>query len=114
MTVDMSRLTRTLIPLAQRQPVAALHDAVDLGYGDPVAKRTGFLIMPVLSAIIATSGVLADSTATTGGEAISRGALFLEVNASEHGCGDLRADRPRCPLDLRLGGASGPECPPNG
>lgn len=67
---DMSRLTRTLIPPAQRQPVETLRDALDLGYGDPVAKRTGFLIMLVLSAIIAISGVLADSTATVIGAMI--------------------------------------------
>ncbi len=66
----MSRLTQTLIPPTQRQPVEALNDALDLGYGDPLAKRTGFLIMLVLSAIIAISGVLADSTATVIGAMI--------------------------------------------
>ncbi|WP_137843805.1 TIGR00341 family protein [Microbacterium sp. 2FI] len=66
----MSRLTRTLIPPAQRQPIEALNDALDLGYGDALAKRTGFLIMLVLSAIIAISGVLADSTATVIGAMI--------------------------------------------
>ncbi len=50
----------------------------------------------------------------TGGQAISRGALFLDVQASERGCGDLRAARPRCPLNVRVSSASGPECPPNG
>lgn len=43
---------------------------MDLGYGDALSKRTGFLIMLVLSAIIAISGVLADSTATVIGAMI--------------------------------------------
>ena len=46
----MSRLTRTLIPSSQRQPIEALSDALDLGYGDKLSKRTGFLIMLMLSA----------------------------------------------------------------
>lgn len=66
----MSRLTQTLIPPTQRQPIEALNEALDLGYGDALAKRTGFLIMLVLSAIIAISGVLADSTATVIGAMI--------------------------------------------
>lgn len=66
----MSRLTRTLIPPAQRQPMDALRDALDLRFGDPLAKRTGFLIMLVLSAIIAICGVIADSTATVIGAMI--------------------------------------------
>lgn len=66
----MSRLTRTLIPPSQRQSIEALRDALDLGYGDRTSKRTGFLIMLVLSAIIAVSGVLADSTATVIGAMI--------------------------------------------
>ncbi len=66
----MGRLTRTLIPVAQRQPIEALQDALDLGYGDKIAKRTGFLIMLVLSAIIAISGIIADSTATVIGAMI--------------------------------------------
>lgn len=66
----MSRLTRTLIPPAQRQPMEAMRDALDLKFGDPLAKRTGFLIMLVLSAIIAICGVIADSTATVIGAMI--------------------------------------------
>ena len=66
----MSRLTRTLIPVSQRQPAMALHDSLDLARGDKLGKRTGFLIMLVLSAIIAVSGVLQDSTATVIGAMI--------------------------------------------
>jgi len=47
-----------------------VRDALDLGRGDVVGKRSGFLIMLVLSGIIAISGVLADSTATVIGAMI--------------------------------------------
>ena len=66
----MSRLTRMLIPVSQRQPAMALHDTLDLARGDKLGKRTGFMIMLVLSAIIAVSGVLQDSTATVIGAMI--------------------------------------------
>ncbi len=66
----MPRITQTLIPPAQRQPVEALNDAMDLSYGDKVAKRTGFLIMLTLAGMIAIAGVLADSTATVIGAMI--------------------------------------------
>jgi uncharacterized hydrophobic protein (TIGR00271 family) len=66
----MSTGLRSLIPAAQRQASVAVRDALDLGFGDHSAKRTGFLIMLVLSAIIAISGVLADSTATVIGAMI--------------------------------------------
>lgn len=61
---------QTLIPDNQRQPIEALQDGVDLGYRDHTSKRSGFLIMLVLSAIIAISGVLSDSTATVIGAMI--------------------------------------------
>ena len=66
----MSRLTQTLIPVAKRQPVEALNDALDLSYGDVLSKRTGFLIMLTLAGLIAIAGVLADSTATVIGAMI--------------------------------------------
>jgi uncharacterized hydrophobic protein (TIGR00271 family) len=66
----MSRITQTLIPPAQRQTVDALNDALDLSYGDPLAKRTGFLIMLTLAGTIAIAGVLSDSTATVIGAMI--------------------------------------------
>lgn len=66
----MSRLTQTLIPPAQRQSVDALSDALDLSHGDRVSKRTGFLIMLTLAAVIAIAGVLTDSTATVIGAMI--------------------------------------------
>ncbi|GAA2971129.1 putative hydrophobic protein (TIGR00271 family) [Microbacterium terrae] len=66
----MSRLTQTLIPPAQRQTARELTDALDLGFGDTTAKRSGFLIMLFLSGVIAICGVLADSTATVIGAMI--------------------------------------------
>lgn len=66
----MSRLTQTLIPGAQRQTVEELTDALDLGYGDKVSKRTGFMIMLTLAGLIAIAGVLTDSTATVIGAMI--------------------------------------------
>jgi uncharacterized hydrophobic protein (TIGR00271 family) len=67
----MPRLTQTLIPPSQRQPVEALEDALDLGYGnDASSKRTGFLIMLTLAGTIAIAGVLTDSTATVIGAMI--------------------------------------------
>src|SRR5215207_4757596 len=66
----MSRLTQTLIPPAQRQPVEALNEALDLSYGDRISKRSGFLIMLTLAGMIAIAGVLTDSTATVIGAMI--------------------------------------------
>ena len=66
----MSRFTRSLIPVAQRHTAADLNDALDLGFGDTASKRSGFLIMLTLSALIAIAGVLTDSTATVIGAMI--------------------------------------------
>jgi uncharacterized hydrophobic protein (TIGR00271 family) len=66
----MSPLTGSLIPAAQRQTIDSLVDAVDLDHGDVVSKRSGFLIMLVLSGIIAVAGILTDSTATVIGAMI--------------------------------------------
>ncbi|MEU1972786.1 TIGR00341 family protein [Microbacterium sp. NPDC019599] len=66
----MGRIAQTLIPPSQRQSVAELTDAVDLDRGEVVRKRTGFLIMLVLAALVAVAGVLTDSTATVIGAMI--------------------------------------------
>ena len=68
--VVMSRLTRTLIPPVQRQPLDAMNAALDMAEGDALSKRTGFLIMLILSGVIAISGVLGDSVATVIGAMI--------------------------------------------
>lgn len=59
-----------LLPERQRHPLALLLDQLDLGSGDTRSKRGGFVIMLTLSAVIATAGVLADSTATVIGAMI--------------------------------------------
>ncbi|MGC5171711.1 TIGR00341 family protein [Micromonospora sp. DT81.3] len=66
----MSRMTQSLIPVSQRQPVAVLNDSLDLDHGDVISKRSGFLIMLTLSAVIAIAGILTDSTATVIGAMI--------------------------------------------
>lgn len=66
----MSRVFPALIPPSQRLPVDELHDALNLGAGEVGRKRSAFLLMLVLSAIIAASGILTDSTATVIGAMI--------------------------------------------
>ncbi|MBW9094880.1 TIGR00341 family protein [Microbacterium jejuense] len=65
-----SNVLRNLIPPTQRQTAAEVTEALDLGSGDRAGKRSGFLIMLVLSAIVAIAGVLTDSTATVIGAMI--------------------------------------------
>ena len=66
----MSRLSDALIPPSQRLSADELHDTLNLGAGEVGRKRSAFLIMLVLSAIIAAAGVLGDSTATVIGAMI--------------------------------------------
>ncbi|MBB2974933.1 putative hydrophobic protein (TIGR00271 family) [Microbacterium endophyticum] len=66
----MSSLSQFLLPDSQRQSVDDVRDALDLTRGDAVGKRSGFLIMLILSGVIAVAGVLADSTATVIGAMI--------------------------------------------
>ncbi|MBD3942976.1 TIGR00341 family protein [Microbacterium sp. NEAU-LLC] len=61
---------KALIPLTQRQTADEVTEALDLGSGDRAGKRSGFLIMLILAAIIAIAGVLTDSTATVIGAMI--------------------------------------------
>ncbi|TDN92227.1 TIGR00341 family protein [Microbacterium sp. BK668] len=65
-----SSLVHVLIPPAQRQSAAEVTEALDLGAGDKVSKRSGFLIMLTLAGVIAIAGVLTDSTATVIGAMI--------------------------------------------
>ena len=66
----MAKLTALMLPTLQRNPLTDLLDQLDLGSGDRVGKRSGFVIMLVLSGIIAAAGVLLDSTATVIGAMI--------------------------------------------
>ncbi|WP_280320227.1 DUF389 domain-containing protein [Nocardia wallacei] len=59
-----------LLPAGQRRTLAELTDRLDLAVGEVSAKRSAFWIMLVLSAEIAISGVVGDSTATVIGAMI--------------------------------------------
>jgi len=66
----LSEMLHMLIPPAQRQTADEVREALDLGSGDRVRKRSGFLIMLTLAGIIAIAGVITDSTATVIGAMI--------------------------------------------
>ncbi|WP_278263027.1 DUF389 domain-containing protein [Nocardia sp. AG03] len=59
-----------LVPADQRRTLDELTDKLDLAVGGVTAKRSAFWIMLVLSAVIAISGVIGDSTATVIGAMI--------------------------------------------
>ncbi|MQM24676.1 DUF389 domain-containing protein [Glycomyces albidus] len=59
-----------LIPSSRRRSSSELYDRIDLGHGDRSAKRSAYWTMLVLSGVIATAGVIADSTATVIGAMI--------------------------------------------
>lgn len=59
-----------LIPVSQRRDLSELYDRIDLSDGDRDAKRSGYWAMLVLAGIIATAGVIGDSTATVIGAMI--------------------------------------------
>jgi uncharacterized hydrophobic protein (TIGR00271 family) len=61
---------RFLLPLSQRRTLDELTGDLDLSAGDADAKKSAFWIMLTLSALIASAGVLADSTATVIGAMI--------------------------------------------
>jgi uncharacterized hydrophobic protein (TIGR00271 family) len=63
-------LTAHVLPDSQRRTIAELTDDLDLTSGDHRSKRSAFWTMLVLSALIATAGVLTDSTATVIGAMI--------------------------------------------
>jgi uncharacterized hydrophobic protein (TIGR00271 family) len=59
-----------LLPQSQRRTLDELAEDLDLGRGDVDAKRSAFWTMLLLSAVIASAGVIADSTATVIGAMI--------------------------------------------
>lgn len=65
-----SRLRSIVLPASQRRTLDELTEDLDLDHGDVGANRSGFWTMLTLSAVIATAGVLADSTATVIGAMI--------------------------------------------
>jgi uncharacterized hydrophobic protein (TIGR00271 family) len=67
--VDLG-VRRLILPQNQRRTLEELTEDLDLRSGDRRAKQTAFWTMLVLSALIATAGVLSDSTATVIGAMI--------------------------------------------
>ncbi|MGW4635954.1 DUF389 domain-containing protein [Nocardia sp. NPDC004415] len=59
-----------LVPDTERRTLVELTDRLDLADGDARSKQSAFWIMLVLSAVIAISGVIGDSTATVIGAMI--------------------------------------------
>lgn len=66
---EQVRLLR-ILPASQRRTTEELTDDLDLTSGDVGSKRSAFWTMLALSAVIASAGVLADSTATVIGAMI--------------------------------------------
>ncbi|HEU5242446.1 MAG TPA: TIGR00341 family protein [Ornithinibacter sp.] len=66
----LSRLRAAVLPASQRRTLDELTDDLDLRSGDARAKQSAFWVMLVLSGVIATAGILADSTATVIGAMI--------------------------------------------
>lgn len=59
-----------VLPPQQRKTLDELTDGLDLSSGDTASKRSAFWTMLVLAGVIATAGVVADSTATVIGAMI--------------------------------------------
>ncbi|GAA2136056.1 DUF389 domain-containing protein [Nocardioides koreensis] len=63
-------LSDRVLPARQRRTLEELSEDLDLGSGDTRSKKSAFWTMLVLSAVVATAGVLSDSTATVIGAMI--------------------------------------------
>ncbi len=66
----MTVLTALVLPESKRRDIDELRDRLDLDIGDTRAKRSAFWLMLTLAGVIATAGVLTDSTATVIGAMI--------------------------------------------
>jgi uncharacterized hydrophobic protein (TIGR00271 family) len=66
----VSGLRERVLPETQRRPLEDLAESLDLSWGDVRSKRSAFWTMLTLSAVIASAGVLTDSTATVIGAMI--------------------------------------------
>jgi uncharacterized hydrophobic protein (TIGR00271 family) len=64
------RWRRAILPEAQRRTLEELTEDLDLRHGDVRSKQTAFWTLLVLSSVIASAGVLSDSTATVIGAMI--------------------------------------------
>lgn len=91
-----------LLPASQLRSLEDLTGELDLRHGDVSAKRSAFWTMLLLSAVIATAGVLADSTATVIGAMIIA-PLSTPIMAVALGIVTQRRNRA---LGTALGGAA--------
>ena len=66
----LSGLRAAVLPATQRRTLEELTEDLDLRSGDHRSKQSAFWTMLVLSGVIATAGILADSTATVIGAMI--------------------------------------------
>ncbi|PKV77435.1 DUF389 domain-containing protein [Nocardia fluminea] len=66
----MAAMVSFLVPEEQRRSLDELTDKLDLSVGQVASKRSAFWIMLVMSAVIAISGVIGNSTATVIGAMI--------------------------------------------
>jgi uncharacterized hydrophobic protein (TIGR00271 family) len=66
----LTGLTELVLPQSKQRDPDELRDRLDLDVGDVGAKRSAFWLMLALSGVIATAGVLTDSTATVIGAMI--------------------------------------------
>ncbi|WP_049558642.1 DUF389 domain-containing protein [Nonomuraea sp. SBT364] len=66
----LSGLRERVLPEVQRRPLGDLVESLDLSSGDVRSKQSAFWTMLTLSAVIASAGVLTDSTATVIGAMI--------------------------------------------
>lgn len=66
----MNGLRAVVLPANQRRSLEELTEDLDLRHGDVRAKQSAFWTMLTLAGVIATAGVLADSTATVIGAMI--------------------------------------------
>lgn len=66
----MTRPLQWVLPTTQRRTLDELTRELDLSHGDRKAKQSAFLTMLTLSGLIASAGVLGDSTATVIGAMI--------------------------------------------
>lgn len=66
----LSGLSERVIPATQRRSLEDLTEDLDLTAGDSKSKKSAFWVMLGLSAVIASAGVLSDSTATVIGAMI--------------------------------------------
>lgn len=67
---ERNTMLNFLVPQDQRRSLDELTDKLDLSVGAVASKRSAFWIMLVMSAVIAISGVIGDSTATVIGAMI--------------------------------------------